>query len=57
MNAFPAPVDTQSSALFFAATINLLDRSIQEVLLLEIRDRFQLGGTYSHVNDIVEQSC
>jgi hypothetical protein len=44
-------------ALATASQHPKLSRSIQEVLLLEIRDRFQLGWTYSHVNDIVEHSC
>jgi hypothetical protein len=48
----PALDDAQSSALLFAITINELDRSIQDKLLPEIRDRFQTGPDTSHAKGI-----
>jgi len=54
-NAFPALDDAQSSALLFAITINDLDRSIQDVLLPEIRDRFQFGPDTSHAKGLMDR--
>jgi len=49
---FNALDHTHSSALFFATTINDLDRSIQVVLLPEIGDRLRLGPDTSYANDM-----